>query len=74
MLNPCQKKDGDLSGIYFACHLIMNSVNEDSKIVLILENDKDLADSIRLYLEDSYQVYTIQDPEQLKIYIKKYLL
>lgn len=40
--------------------------------VLILENDKDLADCIRLYLEDSYHVYTIQDPTQLPKYISKY--
>lgn len=40
--------------------------------VLILENDKDLADSIRLFLEDVYSVYIIDDPSKIKAYIKKY--
>ena len=40
--------------------------------VLILEEDGDLADSIRLYLEDSYRVYTVRDPEQLPGYISRY--
>jgi DNA-binding response OmpR family regulator len=40
--------------------------------VLILENDKDLADSIRVFLEDVYAVYIIDDPAQIKNYISKY--
>ena len=40
--------------------------------VLILENDKDLADSIRIFLEDVYSVYIIDDPSKIKTYISKY--
>jgi DNA-binding NtrC family response regulator len=40
--------------------------------VLILENDKDLADSIRVFLEDVYSVYIIDDPSEIKTYITKY--
>jgi DNA-binding response OmpR family regulator len=40
--------------------------------VLILEDDKDLADSIRLFLEDVYSVYIIDDPSKIKAYITKY--
>ena len=40
--------------------------------VLILENDKDLADSIRIFLEDVYSVYIIDDPSKIKAYISKY--
>jgi len=40
--------------------------------VLILENDKDLADSIRVFLEDVYSVYIIDDPSKIKRYITKY--
>jgi len=40
--------------------------------VLILEDDKDLADSIRLFLEDVYSVYIIDDPSKIKTYIAKY--
>ena len=40
--------------------------------VLILEDDKDLADSIRLFLEDVYSVYIIDDPSKIKTYITKY--
>jgi DNA-binding response OmpR family regulator len=40
--------------------------------VLILEDDKDLADSIRVFLEDVYSVYIIDDPSKIKTYITKY--
>ena len=40
--------------------------------VLILEDDKDLADSIRVFLEDVYSVYIIDDPSEIKTYITKY--
>jgi DNA-binding response OmpR family regulator len=40
--------------------------------VLILENDKDLADSIRVFLEDVYSVYIIDDPSKIMTYISKY--
>ena len=45
---------------------------EQNKAVLIIESDKDLADSIKLYLEDSYQVYIAKDPAQISIYISRY--
>ena len=40
--------------------------------VLILEDDKYLANSIRLFLEDVYSVYIIDDPSKIKTYITKY--
>jgi len=40
--------------------------------VLIIESDKDLADSIRLYLEDSYRVFIKKDPAQISNYIAKH--
>jgi DNA-binding response OmpR family regulator len=50
----------------------MKRSQQRARSVLILENDRDLADCIRLYLEDSYHVYTTQDPTQLRTYISKY--
>ena len=50
---------------------MMRTLQKSTNSVLILENDLDLADSIRLVLEDTYQVYIIDDPSQLKPYIKK---
>ena len=50
----------------------MKRVNGSTSGVLILENDKDLADSIRLFLEDVYSVYIIDDPSKIKSYIAKY--
>jgi DNA-binding response OmpR family regulator len=46
--------------------------SESAKTVLILEDDRDLADSIRVFLEDIYPVYIIDDPGKLKSYISKY--
>jgi DNA-binding response OmpR family regulator len=43
-----------------------------AKSVLILEKDLDLADSIRVFLEDAYPVYIINDPSKLVSHIKKY--
>jgi len=40
--------------------------------IVILEKDPDLADSIRVYLEDSYEVYIVQDPAHLMRYISNY--
>jgi DNA-binding response OmpR family regulator len=42
------------------------------KRVIILEPDPDLADSIRVYLEDSYQVYVVQDPAQIMQYMANF--
>jgi DNA-binding response OmpR family regulator len=42
------------------------------KRIIILENDPDLADSIRVYLEDTYKVYIVQDPAHLLRYISDY--
>jgi DNA-binding NtrC family response regulator len=41
----------------------------DTKAVLIIENDSDLANSIRLYLEDTYNVYVTKYPCQIAKYI-----
>ena len=38
---------------------------EQNKTILIIENDKDLADSIKLYLEDSYRVFITRDLAQI---------
>jgi DNA-binding response OmpR family regulator len=51
---------------------MLNTLKKSTNSVLILEDDPDLADSIRLFLEDTYRVYIIDDPSQLKPYIKKY--
>ncbi len=51
---------------------VMGMVNKSANAVLILENDRDLADSIRLFLEDVYPVYIIDDPSKLRTYITKY--
>ena len=45
---------------------------KNNKAVLIIEGDKDLADSIKLYLEDSYRVYITKDPAQIGRYISRY--
>ncbi len=50
----------------------MGNVNYSANAVLILEDDRDLADSIRLFLEDVYPVYIIDDPSKLRTYITKY--
>ena len=50
----------------------MSSKTESAKTVLILEDDRDLADSIRVFLEDNYPVYIIDDPGKLESYISKY--
>ena len=47
-------------------------MSEQNKAILIIENDKDLADSIKLYLEDSYQVYITKDPARITRYISRY--
>jgi DNA-binding response OmpR family regulator len=51
---------------------IMGTVNNSTNAVLILEDDRDLADSIRLFLEDAYPVYIIDDPSKLRTYVTKY--
>jgi len=50
----------------------MKRAKVPSNGVLILEDDKDLADSIRVFLEDVYSVYIIDDPSKIKTYITKY--
>lgn len=50
----------------------MKKADASTTSVLILENDKDLAESIRVFLEDVYSVYIIDDPSQLRNYINKY--
>jgi len=46
--------------------------DKNAQAVLILENDIDLADSIRLYLEDSYRVYVTRHSSKLLRYITRY--
>ena len=50
----------------------MKKADNSATSVLILENDKDLADSIRVFLEDVYSVYIIDDPSKIMTYIDKY--
>jgi DNA-binding NtrC family response regulator len=50
----------------------MKRADASTNGVLILEDDKDLADSIRVFLEDVYSVYIIDDPSKIKTYITKY--
>jgi len=50
----------------------MKKADNSATSVLILENDKDLADSIRVFLEDVYSVYIIDDPSKIMAYIDKY--
>ena len=50
----------------------MAKLTTSAKSVLILEKDQDLADSIRVFLEDAYPVYIINDPSKLVSHIKKY--
>ena len=50
----------------------MDKAEVATNSVLILESDKDLADSIRVFLEDVYSVYIIDDPAKIKSYISKY--
>ena len=50
----------------------MKRADVSTNSVLILEDDKDLADSIRVFLEDVYSVYIIDDPSEIKTYITKY--
>ncbi len=50
----------------------MKRADASTNGVLILEDDKDLADSIRVFLEDVYSVYIIDDPSEIKTYITKY--
>jgi DNA-binding response OmpR family regulator len=65
-----------LSRFILACilHLlrIMRKVESNNKAVLIIENDSDLANSIRLYLEDTYSVYVTKDPAQIANYIAQH--
>lgn len=50
-------------------HSVMRSNESKNKAVLIIENDSDLANSIRIYLEDTYKVYITKDPSQIAKYI-----
>jgi DNA-binding response OmpR family regulator len=50
----------------------MSERHEKIGAVLVFIDDPDLAESIRLYLEDSYQVYLLSDPVDLKIYLARY--
>lgn len=43
----------------------MKDFDKAARTVLIIENDRDLAESIKLFLEDSYQVYVTRDPKKI---------
>jgi DNA-binding NtrC family response regulator len=49
--------------------IIMRRSDSKNKAVLIIENDSDLANSIRLYLEDTYNVYITKDPARISEHI-----
>ena len=51
---------------------IMATLSKSAKAVLILEKDSDLANSIRVFLEDVYPVYIINDPSELVSHINRY--
>ena len=50
----------------------MNAMKTTNKAILLLEEDKELAASIQMFLEDSYRVYAIHDASQLVQYISRY--
>jgi DNA-binding NtrC family response regulator len=50
----------------------MARISKTRKAVLILEKDLDLADSIRMFLEDVYPVYILDDPSKLRSHINRY--
>jgi len=62
----------NVNGILFVRHAIMGRISKAGKAVLILEKDHDLADSIRMFLEDMYPVYIIDDPSKLRSHINRY--
>ncbi len=53
-------------------NIIMATLSKSTNAVLILEKDRDLANSIRVFLEDVYQVYILDDPSKLISHIKRY--
>ena len=54
-----------LTGMSFANAWRMKDFDNAARTVLIIENDHDLAESIRLFLEDSYRVYVTRDPNKI---------
>jgi len=50
----------------------MGKQEEKIPVVMVFTDDADLAEGIRLYLEDSYQVYVLSDPVDLKLYLARY--
>ena len=62
----------NVNGILFVRLAFMGRISKDGKAVLILEKDRDLADSIRMFLEDMYPVYIIDDPSKLRSHINRY--
>ena len=61
-----------IHGISFVPEWDMNTRYKKVPAVLLLAKDKDLAESIRIYMEDSYRVYFISDPADLDACIRKY--
>ena len=50
----------------------MQEKTKTEKPVLILEKDRDLAESIRTFLEDVYPVYILDNPSKLRAHINRY--
>ena len=57
--------------MYFAAEFFM-AANRSKKRVIILGSDPELADSIRVYLEDAYKVYVVNDPSRIMRYISNF--
>lgn len=62
---PCPLDAGTVTGMSFANAGHMKDFDKAARTVLIIENDRDLAESIKLFLEDSYRVYVTRDPKKI---------
>ena len=60
-----------VTGMCFANRWHMKEHDKITRTVLIIENDHDLAESIRLFLEDSYRVYVTRDPLKISDIISR---
>jgi response regulator RpfG family c-di-GMP phosphodiesterase len=61
-----------LYGIYFVIVNSMSAKHKNKPAILLLARDSDLAESIRIYLEDSYRVYYLSDIDGLDTCLRKY--
>jgi DNA-binding NtrC family response regulator len=51
---------------------VMTAMKSNIKTILLLEEDRELANSIRMYLEDTYRVYVVQYAEKFTQFIKQH--